>query len=269
MLSICNTTLRLVRRTLVVAWFCLAIAGCAQICVAADEHPIDPALRLVNAAAVKAQNLRDYTATFIKRERLDGELTEYEFSFIKIRHDPFSVYVHVLRPEKVRGRECIYIEGQNDGKMLAHENGSLGRIIGMVSLSPNGVVAMQGQKYPITNIGIKHLALQSVLDLKAKRSVPTSNIKVRIYDSAKVDGRETTCIVVDHPVRQEDIEFHSMRIFIDDELGVPTRFEGYGWPAATGGKPPLVEEYHYRNLKTDQGLTDFDFDAKNPDYAFD
>ncbi|MCP3695353.1 MAG: DUF1571 domain-containing protein, partial [Planctomycetaceae bacterium] len=37
---------------------------------------------------------------------------------------------------------------------------------------------------------------------------------------------------------------------------------------AAGAKPEVVEEYTYLNLKINVGLTEEDFDTKNPKYNF-
>jgi hypothetical protein len=58
------------------------------------------------------------------------------------------------------------------------------------------------------------------------------------------------------------------RIYVDDELQLPIRFEAYDWPTQQGAEPQLIEEYTYMNLKVNQGFTDADFDVHNPAYAF-
>jgi outer membrane lipoprotein-sorting protein len=127
---------------------------------------------------------------------------------------------------------------------------------------------MQGQKYPITNLGIKNLTAQLLEDLKSEVKTPAANNKVQFFKNAKVDGRPATGITITHPERRKEHGFYQARIFIDSELGIPVRIEGYEWPAKTGGKPPLSEEYTYRNLKVNKGLSDFDFSPQNPKYAF-
>jgi hypothetical protein len=71
-----------------------------------------------------------------------------------------------------------------------------------------------------------------------------------------------------HPVPRREFRYHIVRLFVDDELGVPIRLESYGWPAQPGGEPPLKEEYTYMNLKLNNGFTDADFDVRNPQYGF-
>ncbi len=49
----------------------------------------------------------------------------------------------------------IWVEGKNGGKLIAHEAGLLGLM--SVQLDPHGTLALTGNKYPITGIGIGNL----------------------------------------------------------------------------------------------------------------
>ena len=57
-------------------------------------------------------------------------------------------------------------------------------------------------------------------------------------------------------------------VSVDDELKIPIYFRSFDWPAEEGGQPRLLEEFFYRNVKLNVGLTDRDFDRQNPDYHF-
>jgi outer membrane lipoprotein-sorting protein len=73
---------------------------------------------------------------------------------------------------------------------------------------------------------------------------------------------------VEHPVPRRNFRYHKALIFIDDQLNIPVRFEAYDWPKQEGGQPLLLEEYTYVNVKFNVGLTDADFDPRNPNYKF-
>ncbi|HYM86213.1 MAG TPA: DUF1571 domain-containing protein, partial [Pseudoxanthomonas sp.] len=69
----------------------------------AGAHPLDPALKMANDALVRIRTFKDYTATVVKRERIKGELGNFEFMFTKIRNRkmngdqlemPLSVYLN-------------------------------------------------------------------------------------------------------------------------------------------------------------------------------
>ena len=234
---------------------------------AAGEHPLEPALQLAAKGLASIQaNIKDYTCTMVKRERIDGKLGEHQYMFAKMRREPFSVYLYFLGPADVKGQEVIYVAGQNDGNMLAHAGSGVRAMVGTVSLKPQSMLAMQGNRYPIDEFGVENLAKRLVE--VAQHDKQFGECEVNFYPNAKVNGRICTCVQVVHPVPRRNFRFHLARVFIDDELLIPIRYEAYDWPQEQGGQPLLMEEYTYMNVKVNQGLTDADFDPKNPSYKF-
>jgi len=231
-----------------------------------NEHPLMPALRWAQEGKREIEKLKDYSAVMVKRERIDGKVGNYEYMFVKIRQKPLSVYMTFLDPPAAKGQEVIYIAGQNDGKMWAHPAGLRNKIIGTVSLDPTGPIAMKGNLYPITEIGLLNLVTR-LLEV-GERDSQYGECEVKFLPGAKINGRSCTCIQVMHPVPRRNFLFHLARIFVDDELSVPIRYEAYSWPREPGGDPELLEEYTYLNLKLNNGFTDADFDIRNPSYAF-
>ena len=237
---------------------------------ATAAHPLDPALQMARSSLQNIrENLVDYTAILIKRELINGSLTEYEYMGIKIRNRkqvngslavPFSVYMAFLKPDSVKGREVAYIENQNGGYIVAREGGLKGRFLPTVKLDPNGMLAMIGQRYPITEIGLENLVIKLIE--KGERDRQRGECDVKFQQGAKVGGRQCTVLTVTHPVPRPYYDFHIAQIFIDDELNVPIRYCAYSWPKTPGGEPVLLEEYTYQNLKTNVGLTDADFQLK-------
>ncbi len=212
-------------------------------------------------------NLKDYSAIVIKHERIDGVLGDEERAFIKVREHPFSVYMGFLSPDAVKGQECMYVEGANNNEMFAHAPpGTLRGRIGTVKISPNSAIAMKGQRYPITELGIANLT-KRLIEV-GEHDKQYGECDVKFFQGAKVNGRECTIIQVTHPVPRRNFIFHMARIYLDDQLNLPIRYEAYDWPDQPGGKPVLLEEYTYVNLKINQGLTDADFDVHNPQYGF-
>jgi hypothetical protein len=231
-----------------------------------NEHPLMPALRWAYEGLGNIEKIADYSATVAKRERVDGKLNDYEHMFIKVRHKPFSVYMYFLAPGKIKGQEVIYIEGANDGLMYAHTVGIKDKMFGTVKLKPDGPIAMSGQRYPLTELGILNLVRRLVQ--VAEQDVKYGECEVKFFKGAKINNRVCTCIQVVHPVPRRNFLFHLARIFVDDELNVPIRYESYEWPKEPGGSPELIEEYTYLNLRLNNGFTDADFDIKNPNYHF-
>jgi hypothetical protein len=142
-------------------------------------------------------------------------------------------------------------------------------VVGTVSLNPTGNMAMKGNRYPVTEAGILNL-LERLVAVGTKDS-QYGECDVQYFTSAqgvKVGGRPCTCIQVTHPVPRRNFIFYQSRIYFDEELKLPVRYESYDWPTQQGGAPLLMEEYTYQNLKFNSGFSDIDFDTRNSQYGF-
>jgi len=231
-----------------------------------QEHPLVPALQMAYSCMDKIRaDVKDYSCTMVKRERIGGTLGENEFLFVKVRQEPFSAYTYFVGPEKLKGQEAIYVKGQNDDNLLAHGVG-IKKMVGMVNLKPTSMLAMQGQRYPITEIGVANLT-KRLIEV-AENDKQFGECDVKFFKGAKINGRPSTCIQVEHPVARRQFRFHRARVFVDEEMNIPVRYEAYDWPAEPGSQPPLLEEYTYLNVKLNNGFTDLDFDHRNPAYNF-
>ena len=224
-----------------------------------DEHPLMPVIRGLKASQEAIdKSIRDYSCTFVKRERVDGELGEQQFILLKVMQEPFSVYMSFLKP--FAGREVVYVAGQNENKLVALDVG-VKRYLGKMSLDPQGALAMKGQKHPITSVGIRNLTekLIKVADAELK----FAECEVTTNPDTKINTRKATMVQIVHPTARQDFKHHVARIFFDNELRIPIHYDAYLWPAQAGGQPPLEESYTYQNLKINNNYTARDFDPNN------
>jgi hypothetical protein len=226
----------------------------------AKEHPLMPVIRWAREGLPALEKVNDYSATFISHERVSGKLYDEEYARIKIRQRPFSVRASFLRPASIAGREATYVEGRNAGRMLVRLTG-IQRFVGVLSLEPDGPLAMSGHRYPINEIGLLNL-VRRLLEI-AEKDLAYGECEVRVFHGARINDRACTWIEVTHPVRRSYFTFHVARIFVDDRLNLPVRYEAYDFPAA-GGAPQLIEQYSYLDLKFNNGYTDADFELKKP-----
>jgi len=241
----------------------------------AAPHALDPAIQLAHQSlGIIGSSVQDYTAKLVKRERINDELGDYEFMYAKIRNRkvqngdtvvPFSVYLAFLKPSTVKGREVIFVENQNQGRVLAHEGG-MKRMLGTHALEPTGWLAMQGQRYPITDIGIENLVTKLIE--RGERDKRHGECGVRFLEGAKVSDRACTVIEVTHPEKVGPYDFHIAQIFLDNEYKLPVRYAAYTWPKVAGGDPEILEEYTYQDIQFNVGLSDSDFDPNNAQYGF-
>lgn len=248
-------------------------ANLTQELIDAAEHPLDPLIRMARLGLRRIDaEVQDYTAIMQKQVRIDGELAPDAFMRCKVRHAretaygkvPFSVYTYFLKPERLAGQEAIWVEGANDGKLVAHPEGILN--IKRFYLKPTEPLAMQGNLHPITDFGMRNLI--AIMIRKGLRDRERGMCDVRIERGVMVDGHQCTLIEVTHPEPKEGLDYHKSRIFIDDVRNLPIAYEGYLWPEQPGEEPPLLEKYYYTDIELNVGLTDEDFDPGNERYNF-
>lgn len=223
------------------------------------EHPLAPTLRVLNEVLAHIdRDIHDYTCTFVKREAIDGQLSDSQQIMMKVRSEPFSVYLKFLKP--YQGRAVLYVDGANDNKMKVLEAGWK-RTLGPLNLDPNGMVAMRGQRHPVTEVGIRNLTAKLIAGKTAEMQFMECNVTSN--PNAKIGDRSTTMIQIEHPTPRKEFATHITRIFLDNELKVPIYYDAYMWPQAPGQSPPLDASYLYANLKLNVGLPPADFDGNN------
>jgi hypothetical protein len=232
-----------------------------------NESPaadLDRALALARHSLGTLEKVKDYTGEFTKQERVGDELLPTERNVIKLRHKPFSVYLRVVEPTSSAGQEVVYIEGRNNGNLIAHTTGFGANVIGRISLDPHGFIATRGNRYTIKDVGLKNLVLK-LLELGGRKELfRESTVKIEKTEFAERPCRQVE-ISSPHPIG--DFRLAIARIVLDDKWDVPVHFESHEWPA-DGGKSVLSETYSYYDLEFDVGLTDRDFDPDNPKYSF-
>ena len=245
-----------------------------------DEEPAaltmaDVLEMAIDARAHMAEHLDDYTAKFVKQERGDdGLLGEESVIQMKVqtrlRGDtedaPMRVYLDFQAPAAKKGRKVIWAQDLYDGKMVVHE---VGMLLGLkrIWLDPNGVLAMQGQRYPISQIGMVRLVEKLIERGEKDRNNP--DIQVVLTKDYKFDGRSTELIQVRRGEPTEDEEDFSLaEIVIDKERQLILLYRSFGWSDNNEGSAPMIESYSYQDVETNVGLTDEDFSPDNPAYNF-
>ncbi len=245
-------------------------------------HALDPVLDLARTALRNhTEKHQDYTAVLIKRELVGGKVVPESKMALKLKYGPpvaadsaertVSVYLKTLEPKSQAGREVIWVQGKNNNKLTAHEAGLLGMI--SVDLMPESRLAMVGNRYPITEIGLEKLLVKLIE--RGERDRKLGPATVRTTENARLSDRpcrlieflhENPTVFIDG--KTVEFEFYLAQIYIDDELLLPIKYASFSWPKTPGSQPELLEEYTYQDIKLNVGLSDNDFDTKNPAYRF-
>jgi len=253
--------------------------------------------RAIEAGNRLRKDVKDYTATLHRRERIGATLMDSQSMAIKALSRQYSntpdqeanssqgtivstepinpvklrtfsrglhVYLKFLSPASMAGREVIWAEGKNNNQIIAHEAGIFNLI--SVNLDPNGDLAMMGSKYPITEIGIEKL-IDKLIE-RGRKDATLEPAEVTVTPNSLLGNAACDRIRIVHVRKLDGFDFHIAEVWIDPKHELPVYYASYDWPATPGDPPPLIEEYAYHDLKINVGLSEADFDPKNSAYQF-
>jgi hypothetical protein len=119
------------------------------------QHP----LRVLYARAAQSHAPMDsYIFRLKRREVVQGKKTPEEIMQIKVRRDPYSVYIKVLAGEG-KDREVIYVQGKYNNKMqvLLSPNDFGSSFIKRQSIAPDDALVRSKSRYPITETGLSFM----------------------------------------------------------------------------------------------------------------
>jgi len=223
-----------------------------------SSHPLDPVLELARSSlAVHRSEHRDYRARVVKQERSGKRLAAVSVMEVKLRYRepssevstrpvrPVDVYLKFIEPKSQAGRE----------------------------VAPDSRLAMLGNRYPISDLGIEKL-LEKLIE-RGLQDRSFEGCEVSIDEKVVVADRECKRIEVLHPKQEIAVDgvthrfdFHRAIIDIDLQWGIPIHYASYLWPEQPDGEPVLDEEFTYENLELNVGFSDEDFDPNNPSYDY-
>jgi hypothetical protein len=233
-------------------------------------HPLRDVLRYVNEHHTYiTHNIFDYTCRIVKRERIDDRLQEYRYLDAKVRPrvvrdgeivTPLSVYLRFLAPKKLAGRRLVYVEGQNEGKMLVRNGGPrLSNVI--VSVSLDSQAARRESEMSVVDIGFDRMAREIIarLETDMKADPRGENTQVERLKDAKVNKRPCTHVRITHPQKQDALGFYRASVYVDDVWHLPVRLEVYDWETSEDGEHELLGEFTYLDVKVNVGLKSSEF----------
>lgn len=235
-----------------------------------SQHPASWTLRFLTTRYDHIRkHIRDYSCRQIKRERINGNLQEYQFAWTLVRCEqpkdsqvvhPLSVFMHFYAPAGLEDRRVLFVDGRNKGMMRVRKGGQFLNSV-VLSVDPFGAVAKLDSNYPITNNSFDIIVerLMEQVSNTIKSDPAGSNTKVSHFANASVGDRVCTHIQLLHPKPLKGIKYHKSSWYFDDELHVPIRVANYDWPEKAGDEPPVMEEYMYVGVQTNIGLKDADF----------
>ena len=124
--------------------------------------------------------IRGYHLIFQKQERLNGTLQPTEVTEVFFRAKPYSVFMRWLKGAR-KTDKVLYVEGQNDDKVLVHPTGVAGMFVKYVTRDPEGSEAREEGRYSVKTFGLKNTLERTLRDWKTaqKKGAQTAYLGVR------------------------------------------------------------------------------------------
>lgn len=201
-----------------------------------------------------------YQAQLEKHVSVDGRLQDPEEIEVKVRENPFCVYMKW----KDDGQQVLYVDGENDNQLIAKPTNALAAIRSIWKLDPDSRHAMKGNRYPITEVGIGRLADR----ISRVYSQPDIHNGVTCSHREEVmNGRPVIVFHVNFHSPEIHSEYSNSRILFDSVGKWIVGVENHGW-TETGSPGELVEKYIYHQIDFNARIDDSDFSLNNPQYRF-
>jgi hypothetical protein len=212
-----------------------------------------------------------YACTFNKQERIDGELSEVETIDFRMRHEPFSVFMHWQTGDQ-KDQEALYVDGLYDGKLIVQPGGIRSSFVRKsLELDPEGRLAMNASRHPVYRAGILNLA-KITLDYHRGFLQRGEGYRCEMRDDQELAGRPCYLFVVEHESPEYSPVYRKSFLMIDKELLIPICVRNFGWPEGEIegdlDDATLVEFYTYTDITIEQQMADAEFDRDNESYRF-
>jgi len=194
------------------------------------------------------KNIRDYTTSFSKQERINGKLKPIQEMSVCFKEQPFSL---LMEWEKNAGviDKLLYVEGSYDNQMIVHPTGIFSWVKS-VKRQPDCKKARESNLRTCDQFGFAR-NLKNLLRIY-DRAQKKNDLRTNFLGINEVLGRR--CITIERilPPRKNYPDAR-MVINLDVENLLPIDLTSYDWQGN------LISRYTYGDLKVNTGLTDNNF----------
>ncbi len=216
---------------------------------------MDEPLRFMQLARQSYQEVRTYTCLLVKRERLRAQLEADQLIRMRVRSQPFSVYLRWQEPRQMAGQESCYVAGRNNNMMRVHAVGLAG-IAGWVTLDPRDPRVLEHSRHTITEAGIGNLIERYGRRWEEERKLNQTQVRMGSFN---YDNRLCRRVETIHPPGGP-FTFYRSLVYFDTATHLPIRVENYDWPRQRGNPDgELAEMYSYADLHLNVELGDAAF----------
>jgi hypothetical protein len=209
----------------------------------------EQALRAMNAVG---EGLQDATFTLYKREWVRGSQGSLSVLDVKFRRAEDVVLTFVDGPNS--GRVVLWRGPEWNGGRFRVDPG---RFIPVMSLHPDGSLAMRGNRHSIRELPPMLLIDKITKDALKVNDSPTFKPDVTALGSEDVHGEKATCWEAKLPKAEDDTFYaYKVKICVNPKTSMVNRIKVWDHE---DGQVRLVEEYDYVGFIANPGLSESDF----------
>jgi hypothetical protein len=188
------------------------------------------------------REVKGYTATLQKKERIDGRIEPLEKIEVAFREQPFSVLMKWKEGAR-KAAATLYIKGENRDQLLVRPAGFFS-VAGIVTRDPNGSDAKKAGRYPLSEFGIKIGMQRTLASWKRARKANALHVHYLGVKEIQEAGKRPCWVLKrsDYAKPEED-GITELTTFIDKEnwLQVGTLLKGE--------EGRFIGEYFFRDIK--------------------
>jgi hypothetical protein len=213
------------------------------------HEEIDPIKFLEMCLERYRKEVKSYGLIMYKQERIGGRLNEPEEIRVCFKEHPHSVYFQWLKGAR-KAERALYVEGKNDGKMLARPNGKIARLVaGDVAVRDvDGPDAKQSGRYTLAQFGLKKATERMLATWKRMRAKGLLKVEYLGLFEVPEAGNRSCYKYHAHYGEPTDDGVTDLTVYIDKEtwLQVGSVLEGKD--------EMLIGAYFFRDIKLNATL---------------
>jgi len=225
--------------------------------VALAEATLGPFEHLLDGMNQAYSRVDHYTTTFLLKERVDRELGPNQWLMLKFKK-PLKIYMRWLKG-KHENRQALYPAGVDGNELWVRLPLLVGAVT--VSLDPQSPRARKDSRHAITDVGIGRLV--DLITENTSRGLQRGELTIEDSGQRTAFDRPAQRYILHFPADPGKGYYCMTAIIdVDHEYRLPIYAEIFDWHGQ------LIERYGYIDIRLNPGLTDADFDPKNPAYGF-
>lgn len=210
----------------------------------------DPIAFLENCVYRYNRDVHCYRLKFHKKERIDGKLNDAEEIDVCFRDKPHGVLFRWNEGAR-KADAALYVEGENDGKLLVKPHGTIAKLAGIVKRDPEGSDAKKSGRYSLKQFGFKDATLRALASWKAAKAEDALHVELVGEEKVKECGDRACWVVKRSKYKKPEADgVTETTLYFDKEtwLQVGSILRG------EGGK--LIGEYFFRDVQLNPKFDD-------------